>query len=59
MAHDDEYIVQKALQDATALHHPPETFYEASPGQLLDHVNHRVARVVVRALRDAGRLSED
>lgn len=49
-------LVQLGLQKETATHQPPESFYEASPGQLLDHVNNRVARFVIGLLQDAGLL---
>ncbi len=49
-------IVQVGLNTEAKLHSPPETFYQASPGQLLDHVHHRVARLVVQLLQDAGVL---
>jgi len=39
--------IQKALQDA--LRENP-ALYEPSPGQLMDHVSHRVARVIAEAL---------
>jgi hypothetical protein len=56
MSDDPVYVVQRALQNETRLHAPPESFYQASPGQLLDHVNHRVAVLAVEALRTAGLL---
>jgi len=55
-AADPVAIVQWALQAETRLYQPPEAFYLASPGQLLDHVNHRAAVIAVRALREEGLL---
>lgn len=56
--HDLVAVVQTALRDESTLHRSPtrETgwtsgMYLPSPGQLLDHVHHRIARLAVDAIR--------
>lgn len=45
-------IVQQALRDADL--YGDGSFYERSPGQLPDHVHHRVARFVAAAVEASG-----
>lgn len=41
--------IQKALnEEARSYGDKPEAMYEPSPGQLLDHVHHRIARIAAR-----------
>lgn len=42
--------IQKELNAEAALHNPPEALYRPSPGQTLDHVHHRIARIATNAI---------
>ncbi len=56
MTTDPVSVAQDALRREAGFFGDPEGFYRPSPGQLWDHVNHRVADVVITALKEAGIL---
>lgn len=49
-------VVQSALRREAELFGAAGEFYQPSPGQMLDHVNHRVASLAIQALKAEGLL---